>query len=269
MWNLPPFEAASRVRIQSNWPALVVVASLVIANSSPAADIDFTRDVRPILSENCFLCHGPDDGTRASELRLDTAAGLQSLVDEQPVVIPGDPGASLLVQRIESSDLDVRMPPPDSNLTLTPAQIEIIRQWIVSGAAYREHWSLRPLTTPSLPEVSLPEWRQNPIDAFVLARLEQEGLQPSPEADRRRLIRRVSLDLTGLPPTPEEVERCVHDNSPFAYEQLVDRLLASPAYGERMAWDWLDAARYADSNGYQGDGERTMWPWRDWVVDAF
>ena len=161
------------------------------------------------------------------------------------------------------------MPPIDSNLSLTPGQIETIRDWIAGGAEYREHWSFRPIESPSPPVISRPEWRKKPIDAFVLARLEQEGLPPSPEAERRRLIRRVSLDLTGLPPTPDEVEAFVADDSPRAYEQVVDRLLASPAYGERMAWPWLDAARYADSNGYQGDGERTMWPWRDWVVDAF
>lgn len=250
---------------------LIVPACLagLAAEGTSAADPDFTRDIRPILSENCFHCHGPDDGSRATELRLDTRAGLEGRIDDQPVVAAGDPAASLLYQRITSTDPDVRMPPADSNRSLTSEQIDLIRRWIAAGGDYREHWSLRPIAPPALPAVSRPEWAENPIDAFVLARLEREGLAPSPEAEPFRLLRRVTLDLTGLPPTPEELDAFLADSSPQAYERVVDHLLASPAYGERMAWDWLDAARYADTNGYQGDNERTMWPWRDWVVAAF
>lgn len=233
------------------------------------ADVDFARDVRPILSENCFQCHGPDDAARQADLRLDTHEGLLERTGDEAVVTPGDPARSLLFRRIVAADPDERMPPPDSKRVLTPAEIETIRKWIERGAEWREHWSLRPLTRPDVPQVSRPDWRLNPIDAFVLAKLEREGLAPAPEAEPFRLLRRVTLDLTGLPPTPAETAAFLADNAPDAYERLVDRLLASPAFGERMAWDWLDAARYADSNGYQGDRERTMWPWRDWVVEAF
>jgi hypothetical protein len=247
----------------------LAVALLSLLESVHAADLDFSRDVRPILSDNCFLCHGQDEGTRASELRLDVEAGLKSTIDGQPVAAAGDPAKSLLYQRVTATDPDLRMPPADSKKSLTPQQIETIRRWIEAGAEYREHWSLRPLIAPEPPQVSRAKGEVHPIDAFVHARLDQEGLAPSPEAERFRLLRRASLDLTGLPPTPEEVAAFAADESDGAYERVVDRLLASPHYGERMAWDWLDAARYADSNGYQGDGERTMWPWRDWVVSAF
>lgn len=239
------------------------------AGGLAAAEVDFARDIRPILSDNCFLCHGPDDGSRVTELRLDTNAGLRSKLAEGAVVVPGEPAASQLYRRITSSDPDLQMPPADSNRTLTPQQMELIRQWIAQGAEYREHWSWRPIERPRVPVVTPSDWPINPIDAFVLARLQHEGVEPAPEAERFRLLRRVTLDLTGLPPTREELKAFLADEGPDAYERAVDRLLASPAYGERMAWDWLDAARYADSNGYQGDSERTMWPWRDWVVAAF
>lgn len=251
----------------SCWWGLVVVVGAW--EPAAASDVDFTRDVRPILSENCFQCHGPDDAARQANLRLDTREGLLERAGDEPVVAPGDPGRSLLYRRIVAADPEERMPPPDSKLVLSPAEVETIRKWIEGGAEWREHWSLRPIARPEIPRVSRPDWAANPIDAFVLARLERAGLAPSPEAEPFRLLRRVTLDLTGLPPTPAETTAFLADQAPDAYERLVDRLLASPAFGERMAWDWLDAARYADSNGYQGDRERTMWPWRDWVVEAF
>lgn len=227
--------------------------------------VDFNRDIRPILSENCFHCHGPDANQRQADLRLDEeSAARESLT-------PGDRNKSELYLRVHTNDSDLLMPPLDSNRKLTAEQIELLGQWIDQGAEWGGLWSWSPIVAPPVPAVR--GWEhaplRNPIDAFIQQRLQQTGLAPSPEASKRILIRRVSLDLTGLPPTPEEVTQFLEDQSPDAYELLVDRLLAKPNYGERMAWNWLDAARYADSNGYQGDMERTMWPWRDWVVDAF
>ena len=243
--------------------ALLAIPMPVVAERPP---IDFSRDVLPILSENCFFCHGPDANHREADLRLDTATGAATVVDH------AKPDASELLLRIRSTDPDLQMPPPGSNRQLTPQQVQTLQQWIAGGADWGVHWSFRPIVGPPVPELAsrsdiAPV--RNAIDAFIQQQLVVEGLLPSPEADRRTLIRRVTLDLTGLPPTPSEVEAFLADESPDAYEKLVDRLLASPAYGERMAWDWLDAARYADTNGYQGDRERTMWPWRDWVIKAF
>ncbi|MDB4731886.1 DUF1549 domain-containing protein, partial [bacterium] len=229
------------------------------------AQVDFNTQIRPILSENCFHCHGPDAEQREAELRLDEHNGALSAIE------PTDRSASELFKRVTSKDEFEVMPPPDSNRNLTDEQIELLGQWIDQGAEWGEHWSWTPIVTSQTP--TEPAFDQlpvrNPIDAFVQVMLIRKGLSPSPEADKHTLIRRVTLDLTGLPPTPEEVQNFLVDDSPNAYEKVVDRLLASPAYGERMAWNWLDAARYADSNGYQGDRERTMWPWRDWVVEAF
>lgn len=229
--------------------------------------IDFTRQIRPLLSENCFHCHGPDAQQRAADLRLDQEVGARQAIPSR------DRAESELYQRISSTDPDLQMPPPDSNRALTPEQIELIGKWIEAGAMWDEHWSWRPLNAPLVPELpataNFPQQIRNPIDAFIQAQLHARNMAPSPEADRATLLRRVAFDLTGLPPAPEEVERFLNDESPDAFEQLVDRLLSSPTYGERMSWDWLDAARYSDTNGYQGDRERTMWPWRDWVVSAF
>jgi hypothetical protein len=228
-----------------------------------AAGAEFNRDVRPILADTCFQCHGPDKAKRKAGLRLDTEEGAAK------VLAPGDPTKSELIRRITSHDDAERMPPPKSGRTLTPAQIETLRRWIVDGAKWQKHWSLLPPMRPPVPQISnLKSEIRNPIDRFVLARLERAGLPPSPEADRTTLLRRVTLDLTGLPPTPAEVDAFLADPSPGAYEKAVDRLLASPRFGETMAARWLDAARYADSNGYQSDGERFMWRWRDWVIDA-
>ncbi|REJ87154.1 MAG: DUF1553 domain-containing protein [Planctomycetota bacterium] len=256
-----------------NWTPLCAVFLLVayLPISSRADDApSFSRDVLPILSDKCFKCHGPDEAQRAADLRLDEEASAKRSENGLTIVVEGDSGASELFRRITSSDPAEVMPPADSNLSLTAGEIELIRRWIDSGAEWGGHWAFEPITRPAVPDVSsLDVDVRNPIDAFIIDRLEREGLRPSPEAPRETLVRRVSLDLTGLAAPLPLVDRYLADPDPDAYDRLVERLLVSPAYGERMAWDWLDAARYADSNGYQGDNERTMWPWRDWVVSAF
>lgn len=244
----------------------LALAFLLLAEGAAAQQVDFDSEIRPILSDKCFVCHGPDANTREADLRLDTPEGLFGEDGEEGTVVAGSPEESELIGRITSDDPDERMPPEGSNLTLSPDQISTLTKWVEQGASWQQHWAFVAPSSPSIPAVDLPAWQANPIDRFVLARLKQEGLAPSPEADRERLIRRVTLDLTGLPPTLAEIDAFVADESPDAYRLVVDRLLASEAYGERMAWEWLDAARYADSNGYQDDRERTMWPWRDWVV---
>lgn len=226
--------------------------------------IDFGRDIRPILSENCFYCHGQDGNQRQADLRLDDR---EAAIDHGAIV-PGDAASSLLIERITADDPDMRMPPANSNRQLTAEQKQLLQQWIADGAAYTDHWTFVAPERPELPQVERADWVRNPIDRFVLAKLEERGWEPSPEADRATLIKRLAIDLVGLPPTPEEVEAFVEDESPDAYEKLVDRLLASPHYGERMALPWLDAARYADSNGFQQDGDHWQWIWRDWVVRA-
>jgi len=229
-----------------------------------AEPVDFNRDIRPILSENCFYCHGQDAAKRQADLRLDVREGAV----ESGAVVPGEPGASTLMERVHSSDPDILMPPPDSNRQLSAVQKQLLERWIAEGGVYEPHWAFVAPVRPPLPEVAQESWPRNPIDRFVLAKIEAAGLEPSPEADRATLIRRLSLDLIGLPPTPVEVDAFVADDDPAAYERLVDRLLASPHYGERMALPWLDAARYADSNGFQQDGDTWQWIWRDWVVAA-
>ncbi len=239
------------------------------AEGDVPATIEYNRDVRPILSDACYQCHGPDAARRKAGLRLDTEAGALADLGGTHAVVPGDPGRSELVRRIASADDEERMPPAKSARKLTPRQVEILRRWVAQGARWQKHWAFLPPVRPPLPAVKDNRWVRNGIDAFVLDRLEREGLRPAPEADKVTLLRRASLDLTGLPPTPAEVDAFLADASPDAYEKAVDRLLASPRYGERMAARWLDAARYADTNGYQSDGERIMWRWRDWVIDAF
>jgi hypothetical protein len=235
----------------------------------PGATIEFNRDIRPILSDRCYACHGPDQAARKSKLRLDTETGAKADLGGRFGIVPGDIAGSEVVKRITATG-GTRMPPPWSGAPRLPDKdIDLLVRWIKEGAQWEKHWSFIPPVRPELPPVSDPKWPKNAIDYFVMARLGREGLKPSPEADRRTLIRRVALDLTGLPPTPPEVESFLRDSSPNAYEKVVDRLLASPRYGERMAVPWLNAARYADTNGYQTDGERTMWRWRDWVIYAF
>jgi hypothetical protein len=236
--------------------ALLVLLPCARLAADPGRPVSFNRDVRPILSDACFQCHGPDQAKRKAELDLTTAAGGQHAI--------GD-----LLGRVTSTDPAERMPPPKAGPALSPKQIAVLRDWIAQGAKWEAHWSFIPPTLPPLPAVKNTAWPRNPLDRFVLARLEREGLTPSPEADRITLLRRVSLDLTGLPPTPEEVDAFLKDEAADAYERAVDRLLKSPRYGERMAHRWLDAARYADTNGYQTDGDRVMWRWRDWVIEAF
>jgi hypothetical protein len=246
-------------------PASVFCGALLSLTLGAGESVDFVRDIRPILSENCAFCHGPDAATREADLRLDTPQGIATVVDGE-----GSDDSELFL-RLISQDDDARMPPPDSNRNLSESQIELMRRWIDEGARWDQHWSFRPLVRPDTEALADGDRSKirNPIDRFVQHQLSQRSIASAPEAPRSTLIRRLSLDLTGLPPSPEDVQRFISDKRPDAYEQLVERLLASPAYGQRMAWDWLDAARYADTNGYQGDRERTMWPWRDWVVNAF
>ncbi len=239
------------------------------AAPAESGKLTFNHDIEPILADNCYFCHGTDKNQRKAGLRLDSfeEATRVRKGGKRPIV-PGKSSESELIKRLLSSDPDEAMPPKDSHRQVTREQIETLKKWIDQGAQYEPHWSFIPPKRPELPVVKQTDWVRNPIDAFVLARLEKEGLHPSPQARKEKLIRRVTLDLTGLPPTPEEVDAFVADYSSDAYEKLVDRLLASPKYGERMVAEWLDAARYADTNGYQGDPTRTNWPWRDWVIKA-
>jgi hypothetical protein len=245
---------------------LSVALALLIAApaASPAAEkVDFARDIRPILSNACFKCHGP--ATQKSKLRLDDRAAAV----KKGAITPGKPADSTLIQRVcEPSDEDGRMPPPEAGERLTPEQIAKLKAWIEQGAEYTPHWAFTRLPAVAPPTVRRQEWVRNPIDRFILTKLEAAKLSPSVEADKATLIRRVTLDLTGLLPTPKEVEDFLKDTSPGAYEKVVDRLLASPHYGERQARYWLDLARYADSNGYTIDGPRQIWPYRDWVINA-
>jgi hypothetical protein len=228
--------------------------------------VRFNRDVRPILAERCFPCHGPDPGSRKAKLRFDREEGFFGARATGPTVVRGKPDASPLYLRITSDDPEEVMPPPQAKKTLKPEEKELFRRWIAEGAPWEPHWSLIKPERPALPAVRDAKWARSPIDRFILARLEAAGLRPAPEADRRALARRVSLDLTGLPPTPEEVEAFVADG---AYEKLVDRLLASPGWGEHRGRYWLDAARYADTHGLHFDNFRDIWPYRDWVIEAF
>lgn len=228
-------------------------------------DVDYGRDIRPILSENCFYCHGQDASHRKGKLRLDTLDGQRA----KDAVIPGKPNDSELIKRILTKDPDEQMPPPDSHRHLTDAQRELLRKWITQGAPFDGHWAFTAPVRPEEPKNRSATWARNPIDRFVAAKLDGYDLFPSVAADKETLIRRVSLDLTGLPPEPAEIDAFLADMAPNAYEKVVDRLLASPHYGERMALPWLDAGRYADSNGFQQDGDTYQWVWRDWVVQAF
>ncbi len=232
--------------------------------------IDFNRDIRPILSEHCYACHGPDENKRKAGLRLDVAEGaFKELKSGNHALVAGDLTRSTLVERITAKDADEIMPPAKHQKPLTVEKIDLLQRWVKEGAQWKQHWSFIPPERPELPKVKDRKWPRNPIDYFTLARLETEKLSPNPEADKATLIRRATLDLTGLPPTIEEVDAFLADKSRDAYEKLVDRLLASPHYGERMAQNWLDLARYADTSGYHFDGVRFMWLWRDWVIKSF
>ena len=235
-------------------------------------EVNFNKDVKPILSDRCFSCHGPDKGKLKAGLRLDIPEVAFADLPENPdkkAIVPGNLKNSELYHRIISKDPDYVMPEPSSHLTLTPYEKAVLIKWIENGAEYEPHWAFIRPVKEKIPEVKNDGWVKNPIDAFVLQRLEKEKLQPSPQANKELLLRRLSLDLTGLPPTLKEIDDFIKDKSPDAYEKQVDRLLASPHYGERMAVDWLDVARFADSHGYTVDRLRDMSPWRDWVIKAF
>ena len=242
---------------------LLLLPALTQAASAPPR-VNYGRDVRPILSENCFYCHGQDANKRKAKLQLNTRAGQRT----NDVVVPGQPNKSELIRRICTTNADDQMPPPDSHRALTAAQKSLLERWIAEGAEYSGHWAFEPLEQPKLPVVKNQKWVRNPIDQLVLTKLEANKLAPAPEASRETLIRRVTLDLTGLPPTLAEVDAFLADKKSGAYERVVDRLLHSEHYGERMALPWLDTARYADSNGFQQDGDTFQWMWRDWVVRA-
>jgi hypothetical protein len=245
---------------------LALVASVGQAAERPARDkVDYNFHIRPLLADRCYACHGPDAKKRKAGLRLDTHDGAV----RAGVLVPGKPQESELIRRISATD-DQRMPPRKSNLSLSKQEIELIRRWVAEGAEYKPHWAFLPLPdVVPIPPVSDVRWPEDPIDHFVLTRLDREGLKPSPPAPREDWNRRVYFDLTGLPPTPAEVDAFCADHSPQAFEKVVDRLLASPRFGERMAMDWLDVARYADSFGYQSDADNHVWPWRDWVIRAY
>ena len=248
-----------------------IVCLLLSAVSASAADkLDFNRDIRPILSDNCFACHGFDAKKRKAELRLDTPEGAYAAIDGTFPVKPGDASASTIIHRALSTDEDEVMPPPETNKKLSPAQIDVLKRWIDEGAEYKRHWSFETPVKPAQPEIPNPKAEiRNGIDSFIQDRLQKEGLNPSPVASKETLIRRVTLDLTGLPPTLAEIDAFLADSSPDAYEKVVNRLLKSERYGEHMGRYWLDAARYADTHGLHLDNERSMWPYRDWVVRAF
>ena len=238
-------------------------------HEKPQTTTNYSQDIRPILSDNCFACHGPDEKTRQGNLRLDTKEGAFSEPSGYPVLVPHKPDESELYLRIASEDSSYQMPPADFNKTLTPEQIELIKQWISEGANWEEHWAFSKPDRPAQPIVKNADWVKNPIDAFILARLEKEGLTPAKAADRRTLIRRLSFDLTGLPPTLEEIHLFLQDDSPDAFEKLIEKYMAKPEYGEHMARFWLDVARYGDTHGLHLDNYREMWPYRDWVINAF
>jgi len=245
------------------------VAGEALDDSVLDSPVDYVTEVRPILSDRCFTCHGPDAAVRATDLRLDDEASVHQLA-----VVPGDADASELIRRIESKDPDVTMPPPDSNLNLTSTEREILRRWVLAGAKFAKHWAFVPLKTGDSQESvssgakGAHAWAESdsPLDRIAGKRLESLGLKPSPEADRITLIRRLSLDLNGLPPEIDEMDSFLSSEDPAEYEQLVDRLLSRQQFGEKWAVDWLDVARYADTFGYQADVYRAMWPWRDWVI---
>ena len=227
-------------------------AAAFSARAGEAPELRYDRDIRPILSDNCFRCHGPELKSRKAKLRLD----VREVALEKEAFVPGKPDESEMIRRLTTTNEGDHMPPAALHKTVAPAQIDLIRRWIAAGAKYEPHWSYAPLVRPALPKVSDAKWAQGAIDTFILARLEESNITPSPPADRRTLLRRLSLDLTGLPPTPEEVERFVNDHSAGAYSKQVERLLASPHFGERMAVPWLDAVRFADTVGYHGDQDQ-------------
>ncbi len=262
--------AGGRSRFLGLWPVFhVFVLATLSAGASTNVPVLFNRDIRPILSDNCFPCHGFDANKRKAELRLDTPEGAVALHKGKQPLKGGDLEHSEVWRRISSTDTKYRMPPAESGRRLKPEDIAEVREWILQGAVYQKHWAFEPPVRPELPAVKNSNWGRNEIDRFILATLEKKGLAPAPEASKETLIRRLTLDLTGLPPTLEEVDQFLSDTSTNAYEKAVERLLASPHYGEHMARYWLDVARYGDTHGLHLDNERSLWPYRDWVVSAF
>jgi hypothetical protein len=264
------------------WVLLVVIAAAAIASffiygrNKPKdklpAHVDFNIHIRPILSDRCFKCHGPDSKQRKADLRLDIADSAFAALKDSPgmfAIVRGKPEESQVYHRIISEDTAELMPPPSSNLVLSEYEKQLIEKWIKQGAEYKPHWAFIAPQPQQIPETENKKWAKNEIDNFILAKMESMGLSPNEQADKERLLKRVCFDLTGLPPTIELQEKFLNDNSANAYEKIVDELLSNKHYGEKMALQWLDAARYADSHGYQDDGLRTMWPWRDWVIHAF
>jgi hypothetical protein len=265
--------AAGSVRQPSEFAMRIVMTVcfvLIVGGGISAQEkVRFNRDIRPILSDRCFFCHGPDPQHRQAEFRLDTREGAFAKLEDHFAIVPGKPDESALVGRISSEDEFTKMPPPDSGKELSRGEIELLTRWIAEGADYEDHWAYLVPRRPELPEVEHSEWRGHPIDRFIARDIEAAGLAPSPEADRATLIRRVTFDLIGLPPTSAEVAAFVSDESPDAYERVVDRLLGSPHYGERMAIYWLDLVRYADTVGYHGDQEHHATLYRDYVIKSF
>lgn len=266
----PNFHSSTPMPWKAQIPILFCLAAGPLWAQAPQR-ISFDRDIKPILSDRCYKCHGPDTNVRQADLRFDDRDTALAAVAESglQVIDPSRPDDSELIRRIESVDPQDQMPPSDSKLLLSRQEIALLRRWIEQGAVWEAHWSFLPLAQVSVPQGQNLSWPRNPIDSFVLHRLEREGFTPTREAGRQRLTRRLSFDLTGLPPTLEKIDTVLADDSPQAYEKLVDRLLDRHEFGERMASIWLDVARYSDTYGYQVDRDRTVWPWRDWVVDAF
>ena len=255
--------------LKTKYALFAISAALLLRpDSSRADEVSFNRDIRPILSDKCFRCHGPDEHDRAADLRLDTFEGATAEREGSFAIKPGSLDASLLWERVNSNDADARMPPPDSHKELSKREIQLLGKWIESGAEYEGHWAFIAPQKTNVPKV-LDRFGQNPIDAFVYHRIREAGLEPADRASKEILIRRATLDLTGLPPTLAEIDAFLADNSANAYEKLIDRLLASKRFGERIALDWMDAARYGDTSVFHADGPRDMWVWRDWVIDAY
>ncbi len=250
-------------------PVISLLLSHVASGAVQDPDIEFNRDIRPLLSDNCFACHGPDAGQRQADLRLDLGSENADELIEREIIVPGDPHRSELIRRVLSDDPDDVMPPADHRKRLTNDQKEMLRLWVQQGAEFQPHWAWRPIETPQPPEVQAEHWVINDIDRFVLSELERRRIQPSAPADRRTLLRRLYLDLVGLPPTPEQIDAFVQDDSEDAYEKIVDQLLKSPHFGERMAIMWLDLVRYADTVGYHGDQDVSISPYRDYVINSF
>lgn len=270
---------ANLMHLRNAWSVRVVLALALgswlvdshtaMGAAEPNDTVQFNRDIRPILSDYCFQCHGPDKNQRKADLRLDLESGALAVRDGHAAVVPGDPQESELYRRISTDDEDDRMPPAKTGRQLSPNEIALLKQWIEQGAKWEAHWAYLPPARPPVPVVKNSQWPKSPVDFFILSNLESQGLTPSPEADRRTLIRRLSFDLTGLPPTPDEVDAFIQDTASNAYERVVDRLLASPHYGERMAVHWLDLVRYADTDGFHADNYRSVYPYRDYVISAF